>query len=409
MATINELLKGSAGTFINLLLPTLQEAVALNDPYINYELAKAIYDKQIVWGGGTVYENKSSYPLANIKPIHTDRLNTAIVQNFLKKLNNPPMSVSNAWLDFQKFVDLFYQMIDPITFFRLEEFECPPDLEPCQDVLNNFYLQNMGLYERPLTSIGTEGTGFSIANPVIGSLSVKHEVEIGFRAPYPFTDPHALALNNRYFAMNYDAASDNWDVIWYDYEGSGVQPTFVAGGVVNYIPVALGEEDEWPSIQAKTVIAVEGTTRWVSIHACPPGVGCLKEYSNTFQADVVGSRQDTIDGTGGYLTPVTTMMASDNTVIATGLVSDTAWQNAHNGIRVPYEKLTFDRDYMYLKSVSDLGDNGGKPCCEEVGACKACFIFIQTIGIAVIEDLPINAPGVLNNNAAGNNRLLVID
>jgi len=238
MATINELLSKSPGTFINLLLPTLQEAVALKDPYINFELAKAINDKQKVWGGGTVYENKSSYPLANSEPIHTDKLNTAIVQNFLKKLNNPPMSVSNAWLDFQKFVDLFYQMINPVAPFintssNRAPFPCPPDPQPCWN-FSNFYTDAMGLYKRPVSSTTTEGTGFNIKTAVPGDGVTHSVVNVAFTlfkvgAPFPCPpDPQPCwnleYLNNRYFALNSNGATDDWDVFWYDYDGTGVQP-----------------------------------------------------------------------------------------------------------------------------------------------------------------------------------------
>ena len=122
------------------------------------------------------------------------------------------------------------------------------------------------------------------------------------------------------------------------------------------------------------------------------------------------------DGTNGFETPVTTMRASDNTVIATGLVTDTAWQNAHNDLRVPYEKLTFDDDYMYLKALSVLDDNVTNAaqcppgCCLPVNS-PACILpgyFLMTPAIGVITEIPINVSGVLNNNAAGNNRKRVI-
>jgi len=377
-----------------------------------------------------VYENKSSYPLANSEPIHTDKLNTAIVQNFLKKLNNPPMSVSNAWLDFQKFVDLFYQMINPVAPFintssNRAPFPCPPDPQPCWN-FSNFYTDAMGLYKRPVSSTTTEGTGFNIKTAVPGDGVTHSVVNVAFTlfkvgAPFPCPpDPQPCwnleYLNNRYFALNSNGATDDWDVFWYDYDGTGVQPTYVGpGGVITYNPIAIVPGDTLDDLQTKTNAAVVATGFWAVTALCPPfSPSCGAAYATTFTADVVGTRFDAVDGRGGYEEVVTTMKASDATTIATGLITDTAWQNAHNDLRIPYEKLTFNDDYMYLKAISAIGDNvDGEPCtdcCPGVPEnCISVNVFLQTVGISVLNDIPVNAPGVLSNNAAGNKRLLVID
>jgi hypothetical protein len=439
MATVKQLLR-NPGPYITALLPDVQELVKLDNPYITNEVARLIWNHQITWGhrgrghvtvlgsppvkatGGEMEDGMSWYSryAAQTSDVTTKYADAVIVKNFALKIDGLPSAASNSWLEFQKFIDLFYQLLDPVTFFTQELSECPPDyLEPCKDVLNNFYVQRIGMYERPMTNVGTEGTGFYFANPIKGDPTTKQVVQVGFTAPYPHTDPHALALNNRYFVMNYNAAADDWDVIWYDYQGTGVQPVFTGGaGTINYHPVVLTSDDEWPEILAKTTVVVEATTRWVdSITTCKDRDGnivpCPWKFTAQYEADVIGARQDARDGDGGYLTPETTMYASDTTEMANGLVTDEAWQNAHNDLRVPYEKLTFDNDYMYLKSIKALDDNDAIPYCEGCSYCPdPCIMkhmFLQTIAIGVINEIPVNVPGVLNNNGAGNERLKVVD
>ena len=460
MATINQLLR-NPGPYITALLPDIQELVNQNNPYLTNEAASLIWNKMINWGGTRRAVNYKD-PLSNRVNRETDLglsifnkypaagtsrqrqiANSALIKNFGYKLEGLPMAEGNSWLEFQKFVDLFYKMLDPVQFFA-DVPVCPPSYDPCDcpnacddnGVYTNwteYFFSRTGIYKRPMTSSGTEGTGFFIDTLNVGTPSKEAEIAVGYKFPssvlvtcppnnIPCFDLTAFA--GRYFAFNYDRATDSWDVFWFRVSGDGEEPTYVAGGDVNYIPVDI--EKDFTPLEVKDAVeeAVVGTTRWVVDRACPPfGPGstppCVWKSvpSTVFQSAAVGRIQEAEDGTDGFEIPVTVMKASDGTTIATELESDIAWQNAHNDLRVPYEKTVLDNDYMYLKRVAgvlnaDIGDDDidDLPCCDEPGSpnpCKACFVFLQTPFLAVIEELPVNVPGVVFDNRTGLNKLLV--
>lgn len=405
MATVKELLK-NPGPVITALLPTLQELVANGDPFQANEVAKAIFDKQKVWGGGTVYERISQYPNRMSDPLVRDRFNTTLVKNFLYKLNNIPMGESNSWLEFQKFVDLFYQMVDPIIpFTRIGEFDsiCCPEC--------GCFTERIGLYKRP--TVAGQGTGFGLYQKSSGSVSTPGETVVDFSSVDNSVccPDNCGCYNERYFVL-YESTLDKL-VVWFN-DGTGVQPVVSGAGTVNYVEVDISSVTSAKEFKLATDAAIDadGTYSATNEACCPPlNCNCLdlfSQYVNSANTRV----SDVEDGKDGYETVVTTMRASDNTVIATGLTTDLAWQNAHNDLRVPYEEQTFGDRYMYLKSIGDIGDNSSKPCCESGNPkapdpCIACFYFLQTPGIAILDEIPVNKPGVINNNTEGNDRLPV--
>lgn len=453
MATQKELLR-NPGPAITALLPDVQALVQLDNQYVSNEVARLIWLKMLRWGARSADVKSTRNNRNSIRPSLTNEgddgmlwyqrypsltsaidrefADNVIVKNFAIKLESLSMSASDAWLDFQRFVDLFYGMVDPISAFlepdclQSDPCECPPVM--CRDAVAgvNSYITRAGLYMRPRTTAGTEGTGFPITNPVIGTPTRLHETIIRFKAPDPTIKPVVSELNNRYFAMNYDVATDSWDVFWYNYDGTGEEPTYTAGAVT-YHAIALDPADTMEDVQAKTDTAVEGTTRWVATtikcYDGPPSDPDRKEIpcpikASLYVAAAVGARLETEDGAGGYRTVVTTMNASDGTEIATDLDSDLAWQNAHNDLRVPYEKTALGNDVMYLKSVANVVDDadpdGDIPCCDSgdpksPNPCKACFIFVETPFLGIIAELPVNVPGVINNNGSSYKKLRVTD
>ena len=450
MATVEQLLR-NPGPAITALLPDVQALVQLDNPYVSNEVARLIWLKMLRWGGRSADVNSTRSNRRTIRLAQTNEFDdgmlwyqrypsltsaidrefadSVLIKNFALKLESLAMGASDSWLDFQRFVDLFYSLVDPISAFRepdclsSDPCECPPHL--CSGP--SYYMDRAGLYMRPMTTEGTVGTGFPIKNPVVGTTTRKHEVEVYFKVPDPLIKPIVSELNSRYFAMNYDAATDSWDVFWYDYEGTGEAPTY-AGGVVNYHAIGLVAEDTMDDVKAKTDAAVEGTTRWVaSTIKCydgPPSDPDRKEIpcpvkASRYVADTEGPRTEAEDGDGGYKTVVTTMYASDGTEIATDLDTDLAWQNAHNDMRVSYEKNALGNEIMYLKSVANLVDEADAdgddiPCCDfgdpkSPNPCKACFVFAETPFLGIIAELPVNVPGVINNNGDTYKKLRVTD
>ena len=328
-------------------------------------------------------------------------------------------SAANALPDFYAFVELFYRIIDPMSYFiKLEDaydMECPPDYDgtnlPCGAGLNVF-TERIGGYRRP--QVAGEGTGFYFMNTVEGDAENKQLVNIGFTAPYPLPCPPkpcipAEALNDRYFIMNVDAATGQDDIIWYNVDNQGVQPVVQGnGGPQTYHAVAIDLNDEWPTWQSKTDAVVVATGNWIKAQGnavcydispitygkctdLPPNDPCASvvpcPFSNTsaYEAAVIGPRIETRDGDGGFESGDTTMYASDTTVLATNLVTDDEWQDAHNMTKVPYEK-GLGIDIMYLLGVSEL-----LPCPPL--PCAPAGYFINTVVLGVLNQMQYNIAG----------------
>src|SRR5687767_13564637 len=179
MATVKQLLR-NPGPFITKLLPFVQEAIASNNPYILNEMAKVIYTKQRMWGGGNVYEKQSIFPTHNSSTLDRNAAETTLIKNFQYVMNSLPMAEKDSWLEFQKFVDVFYQIANPISYFlenmdaRWEEW-CPPYPSPCLGALN-YYTERIGLYRRPQTP--GLGTGFKFLVTVPGGVGIAEEFKI---------------------------------------------------------------------------------------------------------------------------------------------------------------------------------------------------------------------------------------
>jgi len=466
MATINLLLQ-QPGPFITALLPNFQELVRLRNPYLNNQAAAVIFEKMRSWGDNEIRSEDFFYALDNKGPtlkefgnggnnkikgitnalqnseVFSYRQNaetSAFIKNFVYKMNAFDMGAANAWLNFQKMVDLFYKMVDVSDYFSKIIFDtshCPPGSPNlCLNRRNNDYFNRIGVYSRPLTTLGTEGTGFRLISQIEGDAGTKEQVAVGFTVQStkyfecpPELDPcpDFTEYVGRYFALNYNTAADNWDVFWYEVDAVGAAPTFAAGGTINYIKVEIASADTVEAVRAATDAAVIGTTHWALVtgRQCPPadGSGCIWKITSVYEADVVGARTNPVDGTDGFFKLETTMLASDGTTLASGVVTNQEWVDTHNNVRRAYELNELSRDVMYLKGINIIGvksatggedpcENVDPPCdcCEIPGApnpCVACFIIIQTPWEGNINHLPINAPGVIGDNRAGRNRLQV--
>lgn len=417
MATVQQLLKNS-GPFITKLLPFILEALKNNNPYQLNEMAKIVYNKQSLWGGGTVYEKQSIFPKQNTLPVDRNAAETVLVKNFQYAMNSFGMADTNSWLEFQKFVDVFYQMIDPIGYFLNNADPnwadwCPPYPSPCLGELT-YYTERAGLYKRPYTA--GDGTGFEFTTTVQGGVGVEEEFKIYFNmAMNPFPCPPTghcwdlTEIENRYFTLGTGGAGGvDIRVFWFN-TGTGVQPVVAGPGAVAYTEITIDTYGTQDYLQEAVEAAIEGTALWTIEESNRGG------HVTLFKSASTGTKTDAADGRNGFATPVTTMRASDNTVMATGLVTDLAWQNAHNDLRIPYEKLTFDDDYMYLKSLFALDDNTANAnqcppnCCLPINSpsCSTPGYFLMTPAVGIITEIPVNVPGVLNNNRGGSDRLRV--
>lgn len=56
--------------------------------------------------------------------------------------------------------------------------------------------------------------------------------------------------------------------------------------------------------------------------------------------------------------PITTLTASDGTVLATGIVTVAAWESSWNTLRVPYERGALSNPiFPYIKNLAQVGEN----------------------------------------------------
>lgn len=422
MATIAQLTR-NPGPFIKTFLPFIQNLRADGDPYKYNEAAFIINQFQNAWGGGNPKDDDNFF-VRSKQVKHTGRpqlrnaSESALIANFRYQLNSFNMNIPNAWLELQKFIDLFYKLVDPLTYFLKSEDEAqwvncpPPELSPCPPGLN-FFAGRVGAYRRPY--VAGEGTGFIIDNPVTGDGATKHQVSVTYELPaiqgLPCNPPEPpciplSALNDRYFEMYYTAVDK--DVFWYDVDGAGTPPVVGGPGIVNLISIALTTAtDTIAEVKSLTDAAIIGTTHWASIADCPPlppaHPSCGGLYSTLFEADVVGARVDAIDGKDGYETPETTMLASDGSTVAAGVGTDIQWQDVHNKQRVPYEESIGNR-IQYLKLLDELPCNPPEPPCIPLAG-----LYLQTPAMGIIDKIPVNTPAVLNNSAAGITRSPVIN
>lgn len=418
MATINELLN-NPGPYITKLFPLVQQLRENNNPFQINEAAKILFDKQILWGESNLsYSKQSEYPVQNVNNTDFTQAETVLLKNFQFLINSLPMAANNSWLDFQKFVDLFYQILDPIGFFTTNADpawynDMCPYPHPCLNGMN-FYTHRIGLYKRPMTA--GEGTGFKFATTVNGAVGIEEEVKVFFNmAMSPFPCPPTghcwdlAQLENHYFTLGTGGPTENDIlVVWYN-AGTGVQPVVVGPGAVAYLQVNITSFGTQEYLQSVTEAAIIGQGTW-TVASNDPG-----NHVTLFKAAATGKRTNAADGRDGFATPNTTMRASDNTIIATNLVTDTAWQNAHNDLRVPYEKQAFDDDYMYIKSLNALSDNFANvnqcvpdgPLPINHPSCSTPGYFIMTPAVGIITEIPLNK-AVLRDNRAGNKRKPVI-
>lgn len=418
MATVNQLLN-NPGPFITKLLPIVLELRANNNPFQVNEAAKILFDKQMLWGESNLtYSRQSEYPIRNVNNTDFTQAETMLLKNFQFLINSIPMAENNSWLEFQKFVDVFYQILDPIGYFTTNAQVnwitdmCPPPYQ-CLNGMN-FYTNRIGLYRRPMSA--GRGTGFKFVTVVPGGVGREEQFILYFDILVnPFPCPPTghcwdlSMLEDRYFVLGTGGAGgDDILVVWYD-AGTGTEPVVVGPAAVEYLRVEIDPFGTQEYLQTTTNAAIVGQGDWTVVSSNEGG------HVTLFKAAATGARTNATDGTSGFSTPATTMRASDNTVIASSLVTDTAWQNAHNDLRVPYEKLTFDDDYLYLKALGPLDDNAAHANeCPPFGnlpvnspACSTPTYFLMTPAIGIITEIPINK-SVLRDNRAGNKRKVVI-
>lgn len=417
MATINELLN-NPGPYITKLFPMVQLLHENNNPFQINEAAKILFDRQMLWGEGLSYQRQAEYPAQNSVKLDINASETVLLKNFQFLLNSLPTGEYDSWLEFQKFVDLFYQILDPIGYFTTNGQPqwytdmCPPPYQ-CLNGMN-FYTNRIGLYHRPM--VAGEGTGFKFTTTVPGGVGREEEFKLFFNisvSPFPCPPTGSCwdlsQLENRYFVLGTGGAGgDDILVVWYN-AGTGVQPVVAGPAAVAYLEVNINASGTQEYLQITTEAAIVGQGAWTVQTSDRGG------HVTLFKAAATGGRTNARDGANGFSTPSTTMRASDNTVMANGLVTDTAWQNAHNDLRVPYEKLTFDDDYLYIKSLSALDSNAANAnqcppnCCLPINSpsCSTPGYFIMTPAIGIITEIPLNKK-VIRNNKAGNRRKPVI-
>jgi hypothetical protein len=176
-----------------------------------------------------------------------------------------------------------------------------------------------------------------------------------------------LTLADRFFVL-YDLAGNTY-MFYYNLDGAGTfVPPFTPDAL---IPINIVTGDLIEDIQTATIIAVESQ-----------GIGSmntLKDFPlvSEFIYDQTGPVTDPNEGTvmiGINYEFNDELVASDLSVLATGITSNEEYANAWNTLRVPYEE-TLGYTYPYLDSrIVSIGSSVQRTG----GPCGACYRAVGT-------------------------------
>jgi len=347
MATVSEILatnphKDAFGSII-------QHLNASQNPFESALAANFIYTRLTYWGSGSMpiepppdfsapsgvgsvinsvnYQTSPEVARSVIKiaaaDAGVDAAETTALVAFRRYLDGISMNTSNAWVDFNQAINVFYEIIDPITYFMVDY-----SLGAYADQ----FLAMMGLYKRK----GSAGNGVKVSTLREGDLttSIKELTKIDFRSVI------VSELTGRWFAL-YDQLNQ-MRVFYFNIDGVGPAPG--VPGSFSETPIAL--------LTPVSKIDALGATLGVIDSLGPfTSLGITDEYG-VIELDAAYNALKPLSGTAaGYDGAVTSMLASDGTLIQAGIGDDEfiIWQNVNNTQRAVYD-AAFEQD-IYIESI----------------------------------------------------------
>jgi hypothetical protein len=350
MATVNNILitnphREAFGSIIKYLN-------ANQNPFESALAANYIYTRLTYWGSGSMpiepppdfsapsgvgavinsvnYQTSPEIARSVIKlaavDAGADAAETAPLVAFRRYLDGIAMNTANAWIDFNHAINVFYEIIDPINYFMVDY---------SLGSYSTKFLAMLGLYKRK----GSAGNGIKISVITEGDLlvpGIKEITKIDFRSVI------VSELTGRWFAI-YNQLGQMY-VFYYNIDGSGVAPGVPGSFLETQITIADSSTTSKISALGRTLDIINGIAHFTSL-------GITDEYG-LIQLNTPFNANAPLNGTaGGYDGAVTSMLASDGSLITAGIGVDdfVTWQSNNNTLRAVYD-AAFEQN-IYIESI----------------------------------------------------------
>jgi len=274
---------------------------------------------------------------------------TTRIETLEKELRTIDMSQTNAWQYWSKAVDAFYNNIGPmISFFKYTYKE---------GRYADFYKSALSIFNHP--DGNDKGLSFSLYQE--GTVTEPYVMFITF-------DLADISLADRFFIV-YDELGQSY-MLYYDLDGAG---TFVPPIVTDFtLPIAIVTGDVQKEILAATLGVLDSTGAFtlkitdLLLRITVKNNGVVTDYNEG--TSLIGINYEFNDE----------LIASDLSVLASGITDPIEYANAWNTLRVPYE-ATLGNTYPYLNpDIIDVGSPVSRN--GSASPCGACF---RAVGIPV--------------------------
>lgn len=289
-----------------------------------------------------------------IAPPTANYTDASYLKTLKRQLSSVDATISNAWSYFNQAVDTFYGNVDVLDYFM--SFE--------KGAYRSLYLNALSI--GVLDGTQFDGIIFEVTQQGTGAL------------PQIFTlDFNKAILDNlagRYFVAYKDV---NRKGFWFEVDGNGTEPV-IAGVVSSHkIVIDTSLSNNLNVLALDTVLKAE-----IVADSRQVGGGILQ-----YTYGSVGEIGDVEPGTAGVgaTAAIEDLVASDDTILETGIVTDEAFQDAYNGKLVPYEK-SLGNTIPYVKSLSVISEGD---CCKSFPrtCCPKGGLFLFTTRNAVTKDI----------------------
>jgi hypothetical protein len=278
-------------------------------------------------------------------------------QNYLDQLD---AGLSNAWIDFNLAINVFYEVIDPISYFINDYM---------QGGYAELFIDMLGLYARP----GAQLNGLGIMRSV-------DDININYNAAV------ASKLNSRSFSL-YDEL-DTEHLFWFNFMGTGTPPQ---SATATLHEIAIDDITK-AEIQTATDAIIEIVAKWTRTK--------YDDLISTWVLDAVYDATPPDNGTAGtYNNGITSMVSAYDASVIDGnidVMDFILWQNTNNSMRAVYDEafdMAFYLDTLNENSLFNITKNP---------ALQAVYRFFP-YNIEVAQ-MGYNLPGTIFQLLAGKTR-----
>jgi hypothetical protein len=285
--------------------------------------------------------------------------------NFVKqleiKLKSAFVGGSNAWVDWLYAVDYFFKNVPFVDYIINNRFK---------GEYTDLLYDSLAMTKHP--NLTVNGYDFIITNPVQGQFIID------------FRNVIASDLNSKFSVIvNPDTLENN--VIWWNVDGTGVQPVVSVTDPI-YIELNILSTDD--PTQISKILEVEIASGALGfLNTIESGELLILEFvavvALTGEELKPGSAASGVD-----FEFFDKLYASDNTELASGIETMEEYAAAFNDLRVPYEFTTFDIRYPYIvgntAGGSVLRASGG-----DCGDCKGMSGYVDylvIVGDEILEE-----------------------